>query len=302
MAGKSTEHAIVYILHLALEALDKGNCSLRLFFADFSKGFGLIDHKILMEKLSKFTIHNSLLRWIGAFLIERSQFLRIGNSTSTEQYTNGGIPQGTKLAPILFAVMISELISTWGPRIKFVDDLTALEIVPRNSPSYMNHIVSDIQTFACHNNMKLNLEKCKEMTVDFLQYNATKWQPICINGKQVEVVTVFKLLGVYLSSDLTWTAHCEYIIKKANRRLYALRKLKKSGVSSSDIVVVYCTVIRTMIEYASVVFPNLSQTLSKDLERVQKRAMSIIYPSHSYMDALSFEGSQTPLCSQRRSL
>ena len=298
VAGKSTEQAIVYILHLALEALDKGNCSLRLFFADFSKGFDLIDHRILMEKLSKFNIQNSLLRWIGAFLMERSQFVRIGNSTSTEQYINGGIPQGTKLAPILFAVMVSDLISTWGPRIKFVDDLTALEIVPRNSPSYMNYIVSDIQTFACHNNMKLNPEKCKEIIVDFLQYNATKWQPICINGKQVEVVTVFKLLGVYLSSDLTWTAHCEYIIKKANRRLYALRKLKKSGVSRSDIVVVYCTVIRTMIEYASVVFANLSQTLSKDLERVQKRAMSIIYPSHSYMDALSFAGIQT-LCVRR---
>ena len=46
VAGKSTEQAIVYILHLALEALDKGNCSLRLFFADFSKGFDLIDHRI----------------------------------------------------------------------------------------------------------------------------------------------------------------------------------------------------------------------------------------------------------------
>ena len=195
VAWKSTEQAIIYVL----EALDKGNCSLRLFFADFSKEFDLIDHRILMEKLSTLNIHNSLLRWIGAFLFERSQFVRIGNFTSTEQYTNGGISQGTKLAPIVFAVMVSDLISTWGPRIKFVDDLTALEIVPRNSPSYMNHIVSDIQTFACHNNMKLNPEKCKEMIVDFLQYNATKWQPICINGKQVEVVTIFKLLGVYLS-------------------------------------------------------------------------------------------------------
>ena len=84
VAGKSTEQAIVYILHLALEALDKGNCSLRLFFADFSKRFDLIDHRILMEKLSTLNVHNSLLRWIGAFLLERSQFVRIGNFTSTE--------------------------------------------------------------------------------------------------------------------------------------------------------------------------------------------------------------------------
>ena len=225
MAGKSTEQAIVYILHLALQALDKGNCLLRLFFADFSKGFDLIDHGIL----SKFNIHNSLLRWIGVFLLERSQFVRTDKYTSSQQYINGGIPQGTKLALILFAVMVNDLISTWGPRIKVVDDLTAMEIVPRNSPSYLNHIVSDIQTFAWHNNMKLNPKKCKVMVVYFLHYNATEWQPVSIDGKQIEVVTVFKLLGVYQSSDLTWTAHCEYIIKKANRRLYALRKLKKSG-------------------------------------------------------------------------
>jgi hypothetical protein len=135
VAGKSTEQAILYILHLALEALDKGNCSLRVFFADFCKGFDLIDHKILLAKLSKLDIHNSMLRWIGAFLLERSQCVRIGNSRSIAQNINGGIPQGTNLAPILFAVMVNDLISTWGPRIKYVDDLTAMEIVPRNSPN-----------------------------------------------------------------------------------------------------------------------------------------------------------------------
>ena len=36
-AGKSTKQALVYILHLSLEALDRGGCYLRLFFADFKK-------------------------------------------------------------------------------------------------------------------------------------------------------------------------------------------------------------------------------------------------------------------------
>ena len=62
------------------------------------------------------------------------------------QRVNGDILQGTKLGPLLFAAMVNELLSTWVPRAKFVDDLTALEIVPRNSPSVISHIVADIQS------------------------------------------------------------------------------------------------------------------------------------------------------------
>ena len=51
VARKSIEQAVVYLLHLALEALDSGGCYVRLFFADFKKGFDVIDHLILMEKL-----------------------------------------------------------------------------------------------------------------------------------------------------------------------------------------------------------------------------------------------------------
>ena len=48
VAGKSTSHALAYILHIILESLDKGGCLARLFFADFRKGFDLIDHQILL--------------------------------------------------------------------------------------------------------------------------------------------------------------------------------------------------------------------------------------------------------------
>ena len=85
---------------------------------------------------------------------------------------NGGIPQGTKIGPLLFAVMVNDLVSSWSPRAKFVDDLTVVEIVPRNSPSVLNFIVQDINQYAVTNNMTLNPSKCKEMSVDFLQYNS----------------------------------------------------------------------------------------------------------------------------------
>ena len=189
MAGKSTQQAIVYKLHLALETLDKGGCAVRFFFADFRKGFDLIDHEILLHKLSNLGIHKVMLGWIAAFLCERSQLVRIGTHTSTHQYINGGIPQGTKLGPILIAVMVNELLSTWIPRAKFVDDLTALEIVPRNSPSVMSQVVADIQSFAEMNNMELNPGKCKDMIVDFLHFNTSVLEPIVIGATHLETVS-----------------------------------------------------------------------------------------------------------------
>ena len=69
-------------------------------------------------------------------------------------------------------------------------------------------------------------EFCKLMRVDFLHYNSCYSQPIAVGGSVIESVESFKLLGVYISSDLSWSTHCDYIIKKSNRRLYALRKLK----------------------------------------------------------------------------
>ena len=49
----------------------------------------------------------------------------------------------------------------------------------------------------------------------------------------------------------------DYIVKKANRRLYALRQLKKCKVPSADIVHIYCALIRSILEYAYAVFAGL---------------------------------------------
>ena len=80
--------------------------------------------------------------------------------------------------------------------------------------------------------------------------------------------------------------HCDYIVKKANRRLYALRQLKKCKVPSADIVHIYCALIRSILEYASAVFSGLPKYLACYLENVQKRALSIIWPGISYETAL----------------
>ena len=95
-AGKSTQQDIVCILHLAIEALDRGGCAVRFFFAEFGKGFDLINHKILLDKLSDLGIHNVMLGWIAAFWFERSQFVRSGTHV---RYDNGEYSSRYKTRP-----------------------------------------------------------------------------------------------------------------------------------------------------------------------------------------------------------
>lgn len=51
LPNKSTTQALVYLLHQILEALDSGSNSIRLFFADFRKGFDLVDHDVIISEL-----------------------------------------------------------------------------------------------------------------------------------------------------------------------------------------------------------------------------------------------------------
>ena len=171
-----------------------------------------------------------------------------------------------------------------------MDDLTILEIIPRNSLSYLNCIVDDVQCFSQSNNTRLNPAKCKAITIHFLDYNSCTWRPICTGRVVIEHVKSFRLLGVYISEDLTWGVHCHYIVIKANRRLYALRSLKKCGVPTSDLITVYCSLIRSIIEYASAVFANLPKYLSDALEGIQKRALRIILLNLHYDEALILSG------------
>ena len=132
----------------------------------------------------------------------RTQRVCLDSSLSSTNILNGGIPQGTRLSLILFAVMVDDLLRSWGPRVKFFDDLTVLEIVPRNSSSVMRYIANDIHSFAIDNNMTLNAKRFKLLPVSFLHYDSSMWPPLFLAGAEIDSVGSFKVLGIYISSDL----------------------------------------------------------------------------------------------------
>ena len=58
------------MLQAIYEVVDSGDSAARIFFTDFSKGFDLIDHNILITELRNLEVSEIILGWISAFLVE----------------------------------------------------------------------------------------------------------------------------------------------------------------------------------------------------------------------------------------
>lgn len=72
--------------------------------------------------------------------------MRIGNIFEWKS-PNGGLPKDTNLELTLIIIATINLLCSWNLRIKFVDDTTAFEIIPRNSASLLNFAINDVYTF-----------------------------------------------------------------------------------------------------------------------------------------------------------
>ena len=158
-----------------------------------------------------------------------------------------------------------------------------------SGPLSLRVYVPEIKFNNNNNDMKINSDKSKEMLISFMQdpeFRNTVPR-LTIDGNEIDNVQHAKLLGVTISNDLTWNKHVENIVGKARKRVYMLYQLKRAGIGQHDLVTIYVSVIRPVLEYACPVWhTNLNRHLHESIETVQKRALKCIYPGNEYADIL----------------
>ena len=183
--------------------------------------------------------------------------------------------------------MINDLTSSTCPLYKYVDDTNVLHISDQPQSQDLQQAADQVVQWSQKNDMVINPIKTKELLIDFSRTKFTDFSQITVSGSAIDRVNESKILGVIVSNDLKWNGHVDAITGKAGQRLHMLTNLKKAGVPKCDIVNMYISKIRSLLEYACEAWhPGLCDYLTSDIERIQKRAMYIIYPEKTYDDAL----------------
>ena len=164
----STQTALLKITDDIRRGIDRSKITLLLLF-DFSKAFDRVCHVTLLKKLVTSGFSKEVIAWIGSYLSDRRQAVVDKNEMqSSFRPTNMGVPQGSVLGPLLFAIYINDVAQGLGDDISYVifaDDLqiyaqgglVELDEVNIRLSSAADHIIA----WANKNNLDINVNKTK---------------------------------------------------------------------------------------------------------------------------------------------
>ena len=286
--GLSTSHYLVGLLHHLYKNAENNKAISTVVCTDFRKAFDRLDHGILIQKMINMHIKPWMINWIISFLQCRTQSTLFNGILSNVIVNHAGVPQGTRLGPILFLIMVNDLCKDIPIHyFKYVDDLSLVQCRKSTDVSQLQPILNSVHNWSQSNNMSLNPAKCFTLHVSFLE-NPPLPEILSVNDSILCNVQNIKILGIIIQSNLKWNLHIDDLVKRCNRKLYMLRKLKKFNLPLKDLVTIYAGYIRPILEYCAPVFhSSLTKEQSNSLEKIQRRVCKIIlgYEYINYLHA-----------------
>ena len=285
--GSSTLNAHVAIHDFITRIMDSPQCDgIAMIALDLSKAFDRLSHISLLQTLSRAKFPKPFVKWIQSFLTQRTQKVIFqGNSSSKEVTVTSGVPQGSILAPFLFAAHVGSLkaVHSQTVLIKYADDFTFLIPCERSKEalflSHVNSEISHIKSWCQEHNLKINDDKTK--SVYFGKTNPLSDTQLCLPGEVDEL----KVLGITYHKSLKWDMHVKNVVRTAGRRVHVLRYLHKiHSVTKKDLVMVYNGYVLSTLEFCSAFFVGLNKKNDDKMERIRRRCHRIICGQHCKCD------------------
>ncbi len=192
---------------------------------------------VLLERLRRRRIPETLACWIEDFLRKRQATISVNNSvTPVVELHHAGLPQGSPLSPILFlffnADLVESKINKNGGAIAFIDDYSAW--VTGDSLEHNINLLQDTTVPRVLGWAKASgaVFQAKKTQLTYFTRNKrfsdspNANQPLIMGDQSIVAKPVMKILGVILDSGLKYKEHILRARDKGIKAALALKRLR----------------------------------------------------------------------------
>ena len=126
-------------------------------------------------------------------------------------------------------------------------------ILPRND-CVISDQLNQLSKYVKDHQMRINEEKTKVILFNpSKKWDFTPSVSLGIKSPNLEVVDEIKLLGIIITSDLSWNVNTAFLVRRAYARMQLLHKLIEYNVPIKDLILIYTLYIRSVLVQSAVV-------------------------------------------------
>ena len=215
--GVSTSHMLHYLADEVSLYLDKkGPKYVALASLDIRKAFDTVNHSALVNKLMHyFSFSNKAANVIKSYLSQRTQVMKIGNTLSSPSPITKGVPQGSILGPLLFNLMVNDMLSTHEFAYSYADDTVILAQSTSQDLALQKLSVQFNLLSNWYQSNGLSLNTAKTKCIVFANSAIDNALTIDLEGCTIPLSENVVLLGVTFDTRLNFNSHVCNIVKKS---------------------------------------------------------------------------------------
>lgn len=248
---------------------------------DLEKAYETVPTAKVIQTCVELGLKGNTLAFISNFLSGRKLKVRINDQLSDSVELEKGLPQGSVMSVILFIIIINNILTEVKKPVKallFADDLSIL-CSGRNIETTQKLIQSALEAvnnWAKSNGLKFSSTKTT-YTIFSRSYKVIEPIELTLENHPLIRTNSTKILGLTFDSKLTWKNHIEDLILDCKKRINILKVLSstKWGADQESLIRVYRGLIRSKIDYGSIIYGSANSNLLKKLDAIQNAALRI---------------------------
>ena len=250
-------------------------------FIDLQQAYDRIWRKGLLIKMQKLGINGKMIKWVEAFLTNRTIQTRFDGALSSKLTLEEGLPQGSALSCTLFLIFINDLPGLLNvSKALFADDLViwTTDKYPILARRKLKVALATVCAYCNLWKLKLNEDK----TVYSIFTRSTKAEKktmnLKLNGNDLKKEKNPVYLGVKLDPRMSLNEFTKDLKTATESRLRLVKRLAGTnwGAEKSVLRQLYIGFIRAKLDYCSCIQNIANKSSLKEIDRIQNQGLRLI--------------------------